>query len=131
MGKKLKMPAKSVSYRVKKLEDAGMIEGYTITVDYDALGFERFKVFIRSKSMSEERERAFIEWARTHPYCLYWSKSIATSDVELELVVKDSIHLRKVVAELREKYGDLIKSYETMKIWKEFKLNFIPWVRVV
>jgi len=32
-----------------------------------------------------------------------------------------------VIAEIREKFGEIIKSYETLKIYKEYKLNFFPW----
>ncbi|NQV09538.1 Lrp/AsnC family transcriptional regulator [Candidatus Woesearchaeota archaeon] len=128
IGKQLNLPSKTVAYRIKKLREINLIEGYTLTVDYSKLGFERYKVFIRSKSMDQEREKSFIEWARMHPYCLYYSKSIASSDVELELIVKNSIHLREIVAEIRKNFNDVIRAYEVMKIYQEFKLNFIPWV---
>jgi len=129
IGKKLGFSAKNIAYHIRKLETANIIEGYTITVDYNKLGFERFKVFLRSKSMSKQKEAKFIEWARLNPYCLYWSKSIATSDIELEFIVKNSIHLRAVIVEMRRLFGNLIKSYDVVKILEEFKLNFIPWVK--
>ena len=83
-----KLPAKTVWYRIEKLKKSGIIEGFTITVDLDKLGFERYKVFILTKNMTAKREHSFIEFVRMHPYGLYYSKSIGTNDVELELIVK-------------------------------------------
>lgn len=119
--------AKNVSYYIKKLEANNIIEGYTIRIDYAKIGFERYKVFIRTKSLSEKKEKTFIEWSRKQAYCLYYSKAIGSSDVELELIVKNSNHMRKLLAEIRDFFGEVIKSYETMRIYDEFKLNFIPW----
>lgn len=127
IAKQLKIPAKTVTYRIQKLKKTNVIEGYTLTVDLDKIGFERYKVFIRTKDLDEKIEKQFIQYSRVHPYILYYSKSIGSSDVELELIVEDSIHLREIIAEIREKFGKVIKSYETLKIYKEYKLNFFPW----
>lgn len=123
----LKLPAKTASYRIEKLKKLNIIEGFTITVNLNNIGFERYKVFIRTKNLSENIEKTFIQYAKTHPYILYYSKSIGVNDVELELIVKNSNHLREVIAGIREKFGDVIKSYEILKIYKEYKLNFFPW----
>ncbi len=130
IGGKLDLPAKTISYYIKKMEKANLIEGYTIRINYEAIGFERYKIFIKTKNTSDKKEKIFKEWARMHPHCLYWSKAISTSDIEIEIIVENSIQMREIVAEMREKFGEIIKSYETTKIWKEFKLNFIPWIQI-
>ncbi|MCX6741981.1 MAG: Lrp/AsnC family transcriptional regulator [Candidatus Pacearchaeota archaeon] len=126
----LKLPSKTVSYRIEKLKKLNVIEGYAITVDLDKIGFERYKVFIRTKNLSENLEKRFIEYARKHPFILYYSKSIGVNDVELELIVENSTRLREVIAEVREKFGEVIKSYEILKIYKEYKLDFFPWEKI-
>lgn len=127
ISRNLKLPSKTISYRMEKLSRLNVIEGYTITVNLDQVGFERYKVFIRTKNLSEKVEKAFIQYARMHPYLLYYSKSIGVNDVELELIVMNSTHLREVIAEIREQFGEVIKSYEVLKIYKEYKLDFFPW----
>lgn len=127
LAKRVGLKAKTIAYRVERLKELNAIEGFTLTVDYDKLGFERYKVFIRSKNLSEEDEKKFIQYTRMHPYLLYYSKSIGLSDVELELIVKDSIHLREIISAIRDKFSHLIKSYETMKIYAEYKLDFYPF----
>ncbi|MFA6089927.1 MAG: Lrp/AsnC family transcriptional regulator, partial [Candidatus Woesearchaeota archaeon] len=127
MQKKLGISAKNISYKIDKLERLNVIEGYITTVDYEKIGFERYKVFLRTKNLDQKKERTFIQYSKIHPYILYYSRSIGANDVELELIVKDSLHLRQVIAEIRNKFGDIIKSFETMKIHSEYKLNFYPW----
>ncbi len=126
----LKLPSKTISYRIEKLKKLNVIEGYTITVDLDKIGFERYKVFIRTKNLSESVEKAFIQYARMHPFILYYSKSIGTNDVELELIVENSIHLREIIEKIRERFWEVIKSYEILKIYKEYKLDFFPWEKI-
>ncbi len=130
ISKFLKLPPKTVSYRVEKLKKLNVIEGYTLTVDLDKIGFERYKIFIRTKNLSESIEKAFIQYARIHPFILYYSKSIGANDVELELIIENSIHLREVIGKIREKFGEVIKSYEILKIYREYKLDFFPWEEI-
>jgi DNA-binding Lrp family transcriptional regulator len=124
--KKLKIAPKTASYRIDKMIKQNVIEGFTTSVDLGAIGFERYKILIRVKDMNEKREKEFIEYARLQPYVLYYSKSIGTNDVELELIVENNELLRKILADIREKFSDIIKSYEVLKIYKEFKLNYYP-----
>jgi len=126
IAKKIRTPAKTVAYRIEKLERLKIIEGYIVTIDLEKIGFERYKVFIRTKNMSQQKEKHFIEWSRMHPYALYYSRSIGENDVELEFIVHDNTHLREIIADIRNVFGEIIKSYEILKIYKEFKLNYYP-----
>ncbi|MFH0701209.1 MAG: Lrp/AsnC family transcriptional regulator [Candidatus Woesearchaeota archaeon] len=130
ISKLINVPAKNIAYRIDKLKSMGVIEGFTLMVDLGQIGFERYKMFIRSKNLSEKTERSFIQYARMHPYLLYYSKSIGENDVELEFVVRNGNHLREIIADIRNKFGEVIKSYETLKIYQEFKLNYYPWGKI-
>lgn len=126
---KTKLNVKTVAYRIDRLKKLNVIEGYTITVDYPKIGFERYKVFIQTKNLNEKKENEFITSMKIHPNVLYYSKSIGSSDVELELIVENSFHLREILDYIRKNFGGLIKSYETMKIYEEFKLDFFPFCK--
>jgi len=126
ISKKLNLSPKTASYRIDKMTKLNIIEGFTISVDLNNIGFERYKLFIRVKDMNEKREKEFIKYAQLHPYILYYSKSIGTNDVELEFIVKNNAQLREILSDIREKFSDIIKSYEILKIYKEFKLNYYP-----
>ncbi len=130
MAKLINIPAKNIGYRIDKLKNMGVIEGFTLTLDLEKIGFERYKVFIRTKNLSETKEKNFIQYSRMHPYILYYSKSIGENDLELELIVKNGNHLREIIAEIRDKFADVTKSYEILKIYKEFKLNYYPWGKI-
>ncbi len=127
IAKAVKTSSKNVAYRIEKLRKQEIIEGYSLCIDYEKVGFERYKLFIKTKNMTEQKEKFFIQYSRMHPYILYYSKSIGENDVEIELIVKNSVHLREIIAQIRNKFSDVIKSFETMKIYKEYKLNFYPW----
>ncbi len=126
ISRRLSMPPKSVSYHIEKLRKLNVIEGFTVAVDLEKVGFERYKVFISTKNMTGEKEKPFMHYCAREPYVLYYSKSIGANDVELEVIVRDSSHLREIIADIRKRFGGLIKSYEILKIYREFKLNYYP-----
>jgi DNA-binding Lrp family transcriptional regulator len=125
----VRLSAQTTSARIHKLEKQNIIEGYTTSINYGLIGYERYKVFIRAKNINDKKEKPFIEFCRLHPNILYYSTAIGTNDIELEVIVPDSDHLRNIIATIREHFQELIKSYETLKIYKEYKLNFFPWYK--
>lgn len=62
LSKKVNLSAPSVAERVRKLEDEGIIEGYTTKINYDKLGFNIHAVLeVKTKNGQCERFRAYMK----------------------------------------------------------------------
>jgi Lrp/AsnC family leucine-responsive transcriptional regulator len=69
LGRKINLSPPSVTERVKRLEDAGIIEGYTIQINRKKLGFVMDCLMeITLKNGDYSRFKSFIE---THPRALF------------------------------------------------------------
>ena len=98
------------------MEEKGIILSYRLSVDLNKLGLEFFKAIIYFRTLSERDEKALFEWMRTHPYSLYYIRSLAPWEVEFEFVVESYQHFNQIINELRQKFPHVIRNYEHLII---------------
>ena len=51
-----------VNYRIKRMEDAGIIEGYTTTFDYSKLGYLLIRVYFDFYETDQKKEEELIKF---------------------------------------------------------------------
>jgi DNA-binding Lrp family transcriptional regulator len=126
IAKKVDLPIKTVSYRVNRLIKRRIIERFWTLVNIQIIGFEYYKLFLTLKNVTQEKENRFLKYCEFQPNITYYTKQIGNKDVEIELIVKDSIKLHEIISDIRKRFNKIIKNYETLKIYKQYKLNFYP-----
>jgi len=112
LARKVKSTIEIVRGRMRKMEEKGIILSYRLSVDLNKLGLEFFKAIIYFRTLSERDEKALFEWMRTHPYSLYYIRSLAPWEVEFEFVVESYQHFNQIINELRQKFPHVIRNYE-------------------
>jgi len=118
---------KVVAYRIKNLEKQEVIGGYGVQLDLQKIGYEYWKIHISLKSYSEKRFNELNNYCIQHPNIVYTNELIGGADFEIEGFFKDSNELQGFLQGLRYKFNDLIKDYEIMLYYKEYKLALFPW----
>jgi len=64
LAKKLKKSKQFILYRMKKLEEAGIITGYNAIIDMSKLGFFTFRVYFKFQKTTEEEGKKFVDYVR-------------------------------------------------------------------
>ncbi|MDO8740677.1 MAG: Lrp/AsnC family transcriptional regulator [Candidatus Woesearchaeota archaeon] len=123
LAKEASSSVKTVSTRIKNLEEKGIIIGYRISVDINKLGLEFFKIILYYRSISPEEERKLLEYIKRLPQSIYYIKMIAPWDAELEMIVNNYHELNKIVDDLRKEFHEIIRNHETVIIHRE---NWLP-----
>jgi len=118
---KLKITPKTAISRIKELEKNKIISLYRITIDKDKIGYKKFRIgFILSK-ITEDKLKDFNSYIRYHPNIIYREEVLGGDDCEIELEVENISHLRKIIEEMRNKFGDMIQDYRIYHIYQEHK----------
>lgn len=87
--------ASTCSERVRRLEDAGVLRGYTADVDPDALGIGmRAILAIRLRRHSAAEVDTFREHVLSMPEVIEVSHVTGANDFLVQVVVRDAAHLR-------------------------------------
>lgn len=100
LGKIVGLTSPAVSERVKRLEEAGIIEGYKAIVNPDALG-RVIKAFIHI-SLPSNMYQEFIEDARKDPRIVECHHITGDDCSVLKVIVKDMYELESVIDSIKK-----------------------------
>jgi len=117
MSEKLKMPPKTIDFRIKKLEKNGIIQGYRFIFDFELFGYEYYKVDLMLKDIA--RVNNLIQFSQNHPNILYIDQTIGGSDFEFDLEVKNKEHFLEIINKLREEFPEI-------REWSYFNIRHYP-----
>jgi DNA-binding Lrp family transcriptional regulator len=62
IGKKVGLSRQVVEYRIKRMEDEGVITGYTTHINSFNLGYQVFRIYIKFHDTSEEKKQEIIKY---------------------------------------------------------------------
>ncbi|WP_042278120.1 Lrp/AsnC family transcriptional regulator [[Clostridium] dakarense] len=99
LGKIVGLTSPAVSERVKRLEEAGIIEGYKAIINPDALG-RVIKAFIHI-SLPSNMYKEFIEDARQDPRIVECHHITGDDCSVLKVIVKDMYELEAVIDSIK------------------------------
>lgn len=99
LGKIVGLTSPAVSERVKRLEEAGVIEGYKAIVNPDALG-RVIKAFIHI-SLPNDKYKTFIEEANQDPRIVECHHITGDDCSVLKVIVKDMYELENVIDSIK------------------------------
>ncbi|HSQ89861.1 Lrp/AsnC family transcriptional regulator [Romboutsia sp.] len=100
LGKIVGLTSPAVSERVKRLEEAGVIEGYKAIVNPDALG-RVIKAFIHI-SLPSNKYDDFIKEARQNPKIVECHHITGDDCSVLKVIVKDMYELENVIDSIKK-----------------------------
>lgn len=100
LGKIVGLTSPAVSERVKRLEEAGIIEGYKAIISPDALG-RVIKAFIHI-SLPNNMYKKFINEARKDPRIVECHHITGDDCSVLKVIVKDMYELEEVIDSIKE-----------------------------
>ncbi len=106
LAKHTKLSANAIKYRIKNFEKSGIIQGYTVSIDFTKLGFQFYN--LQLKIIAEDKK--FLAYITAHPNILYYYKYIGQEnwDLDIGLIAKTPQELRNVIIDIKKDFGDII-----------------------
>ena len=126
IAKQCGVSADAVASRIKKLENAGIIQNYMLVLDNAVLGQMHYKVVLSLNSLSMGRANALDGFCNLHPNVYFTNRLIGPWQFEINLEVKDANEFRDFMLQLKENFSDIIRSYLVFSLYKVHKFDFYP-----
>ena len=117
---------KTVINKIKELEKDKIIVGYRTEFNLEKLGYKYYKLHISTFNISPEKNKQLKQYIKQNPYIIFEDTVLGGYDIEIEIQIENEDNLRDLVEDLREKFSDIIKYYETLYYFKEYRLRFFP-----
>jgi len=123
---KLKLSRDIISYRIKKMQKEGIIQGFRTSFDLEKMGYYYYKVFLTFKNLSEKREQELINFCKNTRNVVQYIKLIGNWDTEIEFEVENDAKLHAFLLDMRNKFSDIIRNTEQLLVYEK-KLNYYPF----
>ena len=112
LASKLHRSKQVILYRMKKLEEDGIITGYHAIVDMAKLGYFSFRIYLRFHQTTEEEEKQFVAFVKKN-YAQVWTitRMHGKWDFALFLGVKNIMEFHTIWDGVLLQYKPKIKNY--------------------
>ncbi len=124
IARKLGVSADTIRARIKRLENRKVITGYKIGLNLEPLGFVSYRVDLQL--LSTRRNKEIFEFCKMHKNIYQINKSIGGADFEIEVIVKDLIHLLKLIDEIKTTFKDVVNDVDYFGFSTFHILQYIP-----
>jgi len=126
LAEKAKIPLHVASYHLKQLIKNKTIEGFKPKLNIGKLGYQWHLLLIQFQKLNDKRKQEFLEFCRNNKAIYYVTNTIGNYNVMLDMHVKSVEEFKEVLLEIKDKFSDIIKVYESMIIFDEYKINYLP-----
>jgi len=124
IAKELNITTITISRRIKRLIELGVILKFHITINWEIIGYKWFKVDLYLKDYNKIHQ--IIKYLETNPHLSYIDKTLGYADLELELIVKNVDQLKQIIEEISIKFPKMIRSYMYFSVAKSHKWVDMP-----
>jgi len=124
IAKKINTTSTVVKYRIKKLQNLGIIQGYRTNINYSKLGYQQFKVNMALKKY--DKIEHIINYIKNEPNLIYIDRSAGFSDLELEFHLENLNEMHKILKELIVRFPGVIKNYKFFNYTDINKMQYMP-----
>jgi len=128
LGEQLNLTARQVSYRIKKLQEAGIIEAFRSEIDITKLGYHDYKVYIFLKEFS--LRKPILNYLYNNPNLICIDTTTGESHLELEFHLKHIDELHKIIQDVSTQFPNAIRNYYHVSVKKVHKWNYLPQVLI-
>ena len=126
IAEKTKLTPKTITSRIKNLEESNIIVGYRTLSDLEKLGYQYFKVHFNLHNLTQEKENQLRQFIKQDPNIIYDNEVLGGDDIEIDVQVKSLLELKALISEIKKQFSEIIKNYNYNLFYKEHKYIFFP-----
>lgn len=111
LAKKLRISKQNANYRIKKLINTGIIKQFYTLINFTALGYKPYKIFLRMNNLAKIQIIKYLEEFRKTEYVVWTVHCDGKYDIIIGLIAKNTEHFKQIYLAILEKYqNDILTS---------------------
>lgn len=126
IAKQARVSREVADYRIKKLEEQGIIKGYQARIDLSLFIYGAYMLLLQLKKIDEKKEKEIINVLKKLNYVHWIGKTTGEYDFLITFSIKKISDLSDNINKIFDSFGENIKDYLILTIVKEFKDTFAP-----
>ncbi len=108
LSKKVRANRNVVEYRMKRLEEKGVIQKYVTLIDAGQVGLMAWNIYLEFQNTTPEIEQNIIDYLKKHKKCWWIASTTGSWDLIYSILVKDIKEFYNTVDEFNSEFGQYI-----------------------
>ena len=127
LAKKTELNVKTIKKIIQDLKKSGVIVYFRPSIDTSKIGFESYKVFLYLHNPRGGVLPSVVHWCREQKNITAIISCVGPWQLELEIEIDTFRNLASLLTELKDRFSDVVRNYETLLITKEgnYQLDLI------
>lgn len=113
LAKKTRLSRDVVAYRMKKLEELGMIEKYISIIDFSRFGYRIIRLYLKLQKLDANAKKSLIDFLVRRDDVMTVYESDGHFDIAVGFLVRDLRDFQNIYGELMKKYKPYISEVNT------------------
>ena len=124
--KKSSIPLHVVHYRLRQLKKNKIIQGFKPKINVQKLGIQWHLLLISFNTVPEERINLFMSYCTLHKNVYYLTNTVGKYNVMLDIHVKSTEEFREFLFDIKNAFEDVILLYESIVVFEEQLITYLP-----
>lgn len=112
IAKKLNISKQNVEYRIKRLKNEGVINGYYPVLNFGKLGYYYIRITFSLQHMLENKKNELFQYLKDRKEFFWVFHLSGPCDIGAALLVKDLAEYKKKINQLYEQFGEYISDQD-------------------
>jgi DNA-binding Lrp family transcriptional regulator len=112
--------------RLLRLKENGVVSGARILIDRRRIGMLGYKVLLTLENMTPAKEKELLEYLRQQPNVVDVVYCLGNWNFELDVEIGSYEEFHYLMLEMRNRFSDVLRNYESLLIFEEQKYNYFP-----
>ena len=125
IAEKTKLSIDIVRYRINQMEKQHIIKGYKCLLNPVKVGFVTCKALVFFKNITEDKKKEFIDYCKNLKNSVNIVTTFAAWDLEIMFETPSYESYFKIMDDIKNKFNDIIRLYDSVLITSEPKQVFI------
>lgn len=127
LGKKIRVARETVKYRIKKLEQKGIITGYYAVMNFSKMGYQLYRLYIRLQNTDPLLEKEMLDYLAKSKAVFILFRVNGPFHIALGALVKDVWDFQDFYSEFKARFGTHISENQVsvMSNYTEFTRQYL------
>jgi DNA-binding Lrp family transcriptional regulator len=116
----------TIKYRIKKMQENGIIKRYRLLLDVSKLGYYRYEIFLKCINLSTKIIDKFEEYSRVNKNIEFFCRCVGAWDIEFTIYFESLKELKYFIFDIKKEFGNYIQGLKTVILFNTYNFIYIP-----
>jgi len=121
IAKKIMLSKDTIAYRIKRMENLGVIDKYSLNIQYSLLGFDRYHILFQLLEKSQKKTNDFYDYLIKNKNIINIVLYSDKWDLKIEIIAKGNNEFDEIITQINNKFSEIILDYEIMQEVKNYR----------